>query len=219
MDSVLKFLIKLQADQGNVLSVARRTSEQLDTISRKATSVGTRLREAFSFSNFRNSLSSLPGMDFLMNPYTLIASGVGALTAIGAQAEQTSVAFKTLVGNETMAARMLNDINKFAARTPFEPLDLENNAKMMLGFGVNAQKVVPYLKQLGDIAMGDKQKLGGLSLVFGQVASAGKMQGQDLMQFINAGFNPLKELQKMTGKSYAELQDMMSKGQIGFDEV
>ena len=41
MDSVLKFLIKLQADQGNVLSVARRTSEQLDTISRKATSVGT----------------------------------------------------------------------------------------------------------------------------------------------------------------------------------
>lgn len=75
MDSVLKFLIKLQADQGNVLSVARRTSEQLDTISRKATSVGTRLREAFSFSNFKNSLSSLPGMDFLMNPYTLIASG------------------------------------------------------------------------------------------------------------------------------------------------
>ena len=65
MDSVLKFLIKLQADQGNVLSVARRTSEQLDTISRKATSVGTRLREAFSFSNFKNSLSSLPGMDFL----------------------------------------------------------------------------------------------------------------------------------------------------------
>lgn len=219
MDSVLKFLIKLQADQGNVLSVARRTSEQLDTISRKATSVGTRLREAFSFSNFKNSLSSLPGMDFLMNPYTLMASGVGALTTIGAQAEQTSVAFKTLVGNETMAARMLNDINKFAARTPFEPLDLENNAKMMLGFGVNAQKVVPYLKQLGDIAMGDKEKLGGLSLVFGQVASAGKMQGQDLMQFINAGFNPLKELQKMTGKSYAELQDMMSKGQIGFDAV
>ncbi len=90
---------------------------------------------------------------------------------------------------------------------------------MRLGFGVNAQKVVPYLKQLGDIAMGDKEKLGGLSLVFGQVASAGKMQGQDLMQFINAGFNPLKELQKMTGKTYAELQDMMSKGQIGFDAI
>ena len=45
------------------------------------------------------------------------------------------------------------------------------------------------------------------------------MSGQDLLQFINAGFNPLKELEKMTGKTYAELQDMMSKGQIGFDAV
>lgn len=217
--SILQFLIKLQADQGNVLSVARRTSEQLDTISRKATSVGNRLREAFSFSNFKTSLMSLPGMDFLMNPYILASAGISAISSIGAQAEQTSVAFKTLVGNETAAAKMLNQIYSIAAKTPFEPLDLENNAKMMLGFGVSAQKVVPYLQQLGDIAMGDKEKLGGLSLVFGQVASAGKMQGQDLMQFINAGFNPLKELQKMTGKTYAELQDMMSKGQIGFDAV
>lgn len=39
------------------------------------------------------------------------------------------------------------------------------------------------------------------------------------MQFINAGFNPLKELQNMTGKSYQELQDMMSKGKIGVDAV
>lgn len=217
--SILQFLIKLQADQGNVLSVARRTSEQLDTISRKATSVGNRLREAFSFSNFKTSLMSLPGMDFLMNPYTLASAGISAISSIGAQAEQTSVAFKTLVGNETAAAKMLNQIYSFAAKTPFEPLDLENNAKMMLGFGVSAQKVVPYLQQLGDIATGDKEKLGGLSLAFGQVASAGKMQGQDLMQFINAGFNPLKELQKMTGKTYAKLQDMMSKGQIGFDAV
>ena len=217
--SVLQFLIKLQANEGNVLSVARRTSEQLDSITRKATLVKSRLQSAFSFSNLKTSLMSLPGMDFLMNPYTLASAGVAAISSIGAQAEQTSVAFKTLVGNETAAAKMLGDIYNFAAKTPFEPLDLENNAKMMLGFGVSAQKVVPYLKQLGDIAMGDKEKLGGLSLVFGQVASAGKMQGQDLMQFINAGFNPLKELQKMTGKTYAELQDMMSKGQIGFDAV
>ena len=217
--SVLQFLIKLQANEGNVLSVARRTSEQLDNITRKATLVRSRLQAAFSFSSLKTSLMSLPGMDFLMNPYTLASAGIAAISSIGAQAEQTSVAFKTLVGNETAAAKMLGDIYNFAAKTPFEPLDLENNAKMMLGFGVSTQKVVPYLKQLGDIAMGDKEKLGGLSLVFGQVASAGKMQGQDLMQFINAGFNPLKELQKMTGKTYAELQDMMSKGRIGFDAV
>lgn len=219
MDSVLKFLIKLQADEGNVLGVARRTSQQLDEISRKAASTGARLREAFSFSNFKGSLMSLPGMEFLTNPYTLISAGVGAVTAIGAQAEQTSVAFTTLVGSEEKAAGILKEINDFAAKTPYGNLDLTDNAKTMLNFGVQADKVNGYLRQLGDIAAGDKNKLGSLSLVFGQVASAGKMSGQDLLQFINAGFNPLKELEKMTGKTYSELQDMMIKGQIGFDAV
>lgn len=219
MDSVLKFLIKLQADGGNVLSVARQTSRQLDEISRKATSTGARLREAFSFSKFKDSLMSLPGMQFLANPYVLISAGIGAVTSLGAQAEQTSVAFTTLVGSEEKAAGILKRINEFAAKTPYSNLDLVDNAKTMLNFGVEADKVNGYLRQLGDIAGGDKTKLGSLSLVFGQVASAGKMSGQDLLQFINAGFNPLKELQKMTGRTYAELQDMMSKGQIGMDAV
>lgn len=219
MDSVLKFLIKLQADEGNVLNVARKTSQQLDEISRKARVTGARLREAFSFNNFKGSLMSIPGMQFLMNPYALIGAGVGAITALGSQAEQTSVAFNTLVGNEEKAAKVLQDINNLAARTPYSNLDLVDNAKMMLSFGVEADKVNGYLKQLGDIASGDKNKLSGLSLVLGQVASANKLSGQDNLQFINQGFNPLKELQKMTGKTYAELQDMMSKGQIGFDAV
>ena len=219
MDSVLKFLIKLQADEGNVLNVARKTSQQLDEISRKARVTGARLREAFSFNNFKGSLMSIPGMQFLMNPYALIGAGVGAITALGSQAEQTSVAFNTLVGNEEKAAKVLQDINNLAARTPYSNLDLVDNAKMMLSFGVEADKVNGYLKQLGDIASGDKNKLSGLSLVLGQVASANKLSGQDNLQFINQGFNPLKELQKMTGKTYAELQDMMGKGQIGFDAV
>ena len=219
MESVLNFLIKLKADGGNVVNVAQQASRQLDEISRKATSTGSRLRKAFSFSNFKGSLMSLPGMELLTNPYTLISAGVGAVTALGAQAEQTSVAFTTLVGSEEKAAGILKEINDFAAKTPYGNLDLIDNAKTMLNFGVQADKVNGYLRQLGDIAAGDKNKLGSLSLVFGQVASAGKMSGQDLLQFINAGFNPLKELEKMTGKTYAELQDMMSKGQIGFDAV
>ena len=219
MDSILKFVIKMQASEGNVLAVARQTSQQLDEISRRATSTGARLRAAFSFNNFKGSLMSLQGMQFLTNPYTLISAGVGAVTALGAQAEQTSVAFTTLVGSEEKAAGILKQINEFAAKTPYSNLDLVGNAKTMLNFGVEADKVNGYLRQLGDIAAGDKNKLGSLSLVFGQVASAGKMSGQDLLQFINAGFNPLKELEKMTGKTYAKLQDMMSKGQIGMDAV
>lgn len=219
MDSVLKFLIKLQADGGNVLTVSRQTSNQLDEISRKARATGARLREAFSFSSLKSSLMSIPGMALLTNPYALTAGAVGAITKIGAEAEQTSVAFTTLVGSETKAKGMLDEIAKFAAASPFGKLDLTENAKTMLNFGVETGKVLPLLKQLGDISGGNKERLQSLSLVLGQVSAAGRLQGQDNLQFINAGFNPLQELAKMTGKSYAELQDKMSKGQITFENV
>ena len=219
MDSVLKFLIKLQADGGNVLTVARQTSTQLDDISRKARATGARLREAFSFSSLKSSLMSIPGMGLLTNPYALAAGAVGAITKIGVEAEQTSVAFTTLVGSETKAKGMLNEIAKFAAASPFGKLDLTENAKTMLNFGVETGRVLPLLKQLGDISGGNKDRLQSLSLVLGQVSAAGRLQGQDNLQFINAGFNPLQELAKMTGKSYAELQDKMSKGQITFENV
>ena len=219
MDSVLKFLIKLQADGGNVLIVSRQTSNQLDEISRRARATGARLREAFSFSSLKSSLMSIPGMALLTNPYALAAGAVGAITKIGAEAEQTSVAFTTLVGSETKAKGMLDEIAKFAAASPFGKLDLTENAKTMLNFGVETGRVLPLLKQLGDISGGNKDRLQSLSLVIGQVPAAGRLQGQDNLQFINAGFNPLQELAKMTGKSYAELQDKMSKGQITFENV
>lgn len=219
MDNVLKFLIKLQADDGNVTGAARQVTRQLDTIAQRADTVGAKLREAFSPSNFKSQLMSLPGMELLTNPYTMIAAGVGAVTKLGAQAEMTGAAFKTLVGDEEKAAKLLGQINDFASATPFTKLDLEGAAQTMLNFGVKSGDVMERLRQLGDISMGDSQKLGSLALVFGQVSAASKMSGQDLMQFINAGFNPLKELQTMTGKSYEELQKLMSEGKIGPDEV
>lgn len=220
MTSAIDYIINLRVSGGNnVVSVAQQTEKQLTTLQRKAQQVGASVRQALTFSNFKSALMDAPGMSFLLNPYTIVGAGIGAVATLGAQAEQTSVAFRTLVGDESKAAEMLKEINAFAAKTPFSNLDLTENAKMMLSFGVQTDKVTGYLRQLGDIAGGDKNKLSSLALVFGQVSSTGKLMGQDLMQFNNIGFNPLKELEQMTGKTYTELQEMMSKGQIGFDAV
>ena len=64
MDNVLKFLIKLNADKGNVISVARETERQLDSINRKASVVGRGLRKAFSFDGFKGALMSASGRWF-----------------------------------------------------------------------------------------------------------------------------------------------------------
>jgi hypothetical protein len=47
MDSIVKFLIKMQADSGNVLSVAKRTTEQLEHVNQRATAAGQNIRKPF----------------------------------------------------------------------------------------------------------------------------------------------------------------------------
>lgn len=220
MSSVVDFLIKLHADGTSVVTEARKVSTQLQAIEKRVTSVGSKLRQAFSPSGFGDALMSIPGMQFLTNPYTMIGAGIGAVTKLGAEAEMTATAFTTLVGNEDKAKSILGDIAELAASSPFGKMDLTANAQQMLSFGVSTEKVMPYLRQLGDISGGNKEKLSSLALVMGQVSSAGKLSGQDLLQFINAGFNPLKELQKIDPtKSYVQLQDAMSKGQISAELV
>ena len=73
---------------------------------------------------------------------------------------------------------------------------------------------MPMLRAIGDISMGDTQKLQSLTLAFAQMSSTGKLMGQDLLQMINAGFNPLSVISEKTGKSIGVLKDEMSKGAI-----
>lgn len=234
MSKVLEFLIKLRSDTSAIQvgvarvsssleglrGVAQRTNSDLRQIGNSAVAIGSSLRQAFSLKNLGSSLMSIPGMSFLMNPYTLIAGGVGAVAKLGSEAEMTSTAFSVLVGNEEKAGKILKEIAQFGQESPFDKMGLTENAKQMLAFGVETDKVMTYLRQLGDISGGQKEKLDGLSLVMGQVSAAGKLSGQDNLQFINAGFNPLKELQKMhPEKTYAELQKAMSKGAITSQHV
>ncbi|MEQ8154995.1 MAG: tape measure protein [Clostridiaceae bacterium] len=133
--------------------------------------------------------------------------------------EQSSAAFTTLLGDASKAKNMIADLSNFAASTPFEMSDLNKASQTLLGFGIDSQKVMPYMKMLGDVSMGNKDKFQSLTLAFSQIQSAGKMTGQDLMQLINGGFNPLQVMSQQTGLSMAQLKDKMEKGAISADMV
>ena len=202
----------------NAARAAHQLDAEMERVRNNANRMGASLRKAFSLGNLKDSLMDIPGMKLFTNPYVVMGAGIGAITKLGMEAENSAIAFEVFLGSGEKATKMLADISKMAAKTPFEKMDLQNAAQQLLT-SVDEEKVLDYMKQLGDIAVGDRQKFQSLALVFGQVTSSGKLNGQDLMQFINAGFNPLKELQEMTGKTYAELQDAMSKGQISADMV
>lgn len=145
----------------------------------------------------------------------LAKTGVEAAMTI----EGLSADFKVMTGSAENAAVLLNQISDFAKTTPFSKMGLSNAAKTLMAFGLEADKVVPTLRMLGDVAQGDQNKLNSLALVFGQIQSTGKLMGQDLLQLINQNFNPLEVIAKKTGKSVAELKDLMSQGLISANDV
>lgn len=219
MNSIVQFIVKLRAQAGNLREVAEVSTRQLERVRRSAERTSTALRSAFSVRGLGRGLMGIPGMQALANPYALLAGGVGVVAKIGAEAEMTSKAFETLVGSQQQSAEMLREIRDYANATPYSRLQLTKVTQTMLNFGVAAEKSVGYLKQLSDISGGNAERLQSLTLVFGQVTAAGRLMGQDLLQFVNAGFNPLQELSKMTGKSYGELRKMMEDGRITADNV
>ena len=146
-------------------------------------------------------------------------AGLGFAVKLAADAEQAKVAFSTMLGSAEAGKRMFADLQKFAASTPLQLTTLQDASRTLLAFGVQGEQVIPTLRMLGDAAGGDAQRLQSLALVFGQVSSAGKLTGGDLLQMINAGFNPLNYIAKRTGETMEALRDRMSKGAIGIAEV
>lgn len=151
-----------------------------------------------------------------------VAIGAFAKQALSAAAdfEQSKVAFETMLGSADSAQKMLNDLTDFAKKTPFELKGLETTTKQLLAYGFKQEEILPDLKALGDIAAGvGMDKLPNLTLAFGQVKAATKLTGNELRQFTEAGVPLLDELAKQFQKPVAEIQEMVSAGEIGFPAV
>lgn len=141
------------------------------------------------------------------------------IISVRGEFQKLEVSFSTLLGSESKGKALFKDITDFATSTPMMESDLARAAQTMLSFNISSEKVMPLLRQMGDISMGDSQKLQSLALAFSQASSTGKLMGQDLLQMINAGFNPLVEISKKTGRSMSDLKDAMSKGEISIAMV
>ena len=135
--------------------------------------------------------------------------------SVRAEFESMETSLKVLLGgSQERLDSIMGQIKEYALASPLNTKDMVGAVQMMTSFGIEAEKSIDYLKAIGDVSMGDAGKFNSLALAFSQMSSAGKLMGQDLMQMVNAGFNPLEEISRKTGKSIGELKEEMSKGAI-----
>lgn len=180
-------------------------------------------------SNWKNNLSdklgslAKTGLATFTGAIVAAGSAIGGLAGIAtkynSQMEDYFANFTVLLGSTTEATKHVEALKKFAAKTPFEMAGIANASKQLLSFGIGIDDIMPDLQMLGDISLGNQERFKGLALVFAQVASAGKLTGQDLLQFINQGFNPLQVIAEQTGKSMSDLKEEMSDGKITYEMV
>jgi len=209
--NVLNYVLNVN---GNVLSMLNRIGAASGSSRNDVRGLRNEV-EGLNTINFSGLASKITGIFATLG----IGAIVGKTIKDGMEQEMRNVSFEVLFGGVDNAKQMIDQVSDYAAKSPYGKVGLSEATQMMAGFGIAQEKIMPNMKMIGDIAMGDAQKFQSLALVLSQVSSLGYMQGNDKLQFINAGFNPLKELEKMTGKSVGQLETMMSKGQISIGMI
>lgn len=141
----------------------------------------------------------------------------GNVIGAGLDAQARATSFEVMAGKE-QGGLLNQQLTKYAQDSIYGN-EVYQNAQTMMAFGIAPEKVMDDMKMLGDIAMGNKDRMGRLALAYSQVAAAGKLMGQDLLQFVNAGFNPLQIMSQKTGLSLGVLRKRVEEGQISFQMV
>lgn len=127
--------------------------------------------------------------------------------------------FKVMLGSEEQAATKLSEMRKMAASTPFALSDLTEGTQTLLQFGVAADDTTGVLQQLGDISLGNADKLQTLVRAYGKMSSAQKVTLENVNMMIDAGFNPLNQICDATGESMSDLYKRISDGKVSFSEL
>jgi tape measure domain-containing protein len=168
-----------------------------------------------AFSGINSTLGAL-GIGVGIGSLGALAKGIYDITSA---AEQTRIQFEVMLGSASKADTMIKQIREFAAATPFETQDLEQATSTMLGFGIAAEDIMPNIKMLGDVSGGNADKFSRITYAFSQISATGRLMGQDLLQLINAGFNPLQSISEKTGIKLSVLKKKMEDGAISAEMV
>lgn len=148
------------------------------------------------------------------------AEFVKEIVRVRGEFQQLEISFTTMLQSKLKADKLMGELVAFAAKTPFGLDTAAQGAKQLLAYQVSVKELLPTLKRLGDISAGLNVPLSRLILVYGQVKAKGRLMGDDLRQFTEAGIPILEMLAKGMGmKDTKKVQDMVSAHLISFDQV
>lgn len=153
-----------------------------------------------------------------------VADGAKKMVSAGLEYNQAMEGyvtnFTTMLGGSAEAANgMVGSLQKLASATPLAMSDLAGGAQTLLAFGVASDDVSGTLQRLGDISLGNADKMQSLARAYGKATAQGKLTGETVQMMIDAGWNPLIDICDQTGESMEDVQKRMAAGSISAEEL
>ncbi len=134
-----------------------------------------------------------------------------------AMKESSQIAFTTMLGSGEAAQGMLDDLQAFAQKTPFEFPDLIKASQRFMAMGFAASDVIPTLTAVGDAvaAMGGSAELvDRVTTAIGQMNAKGKASGDEMRQLTEAGIPVWQMLADKIGITVPEAMKQVSAGAV-----
>lgn len=159
--------------------------------------------------------------------FTGMARGImgvaGSFLSANANMERYRISMGVLLKDQKKANDLIQEIEDFAKVTPFETENLVSSVQLLKKFGIETSKIMPMMQSIGDAAAaspaGMEEAVHRISLAIGQMKAAGKIQGQDVLQLVNAGVPVAAILERAYGKSFEEVKRLSQSGKLAIDDV
>lgn len=172
--------------------------------------------------NFNQSLISVNDLAKGVTAFLTIDMArdfVTQMVKIRGEFEQTEIAFNTMLQSREKGNALMQEMVELAKNTPMQFSEVSKGAKQLLAYQVEAEKLTETLSMLGDISSGLAVPISRLILVYGQVRAKGRLMGDDLRQFTEAGVPMIAMIAKNMGVAQSSVADMVSEGKVGFKDV
>lgn len=152
----------------------------------------------------------------------------GVVTGIGIAALKTGIQYNTLqqttraaltslLGSAEAANAQMDKLDAFARTSPFSKSTFITAQQQMLAFGIEAQKVVPYLDAVQNAvaaAGGSNADIEGIVATMSKIQSSAKITAEDLNELGGRGVNAAELIGSQMGMTGAQVRDAITKGSL-----
>lgn len=228
--------ITLEADASGAIRVIKQVSTSVDQLAGKKVGNAGMPELANGAQRASQSLKQTKAdTDALANAIGKIkgmiagAFTVGAITSLGKKALEASANMEVLrqgldfvLGSSEETDKLINGMRALGEQSAYDTNELIPLARQWVNMGDNAETAVGKMTKIVDLgsAFGlTSEQIGSATLALSQMAAAGKINGQDMLQLTNANIPAWKLLADHMGLSVAELRKMSEAGQLGEDAI